>query len=177
MSKRVLVIGGSVRQEESRSNLLVDVIDELARNLASSTVVWKLGYKPLPLAQHAWHKDPGLSNNENVSGLATAIAEADVIALVSPIYNGSYSGALKNALDCMLGDAFRGKQIVLASVGSDATGLLPCLHLQDVARTMRGQVYSRFTVVDSNNSIDFEKMTVTESVRARLTEIMEEVTA
>lgn len=175
--KKMLIIGGSVRQEESRSNFVVDVIDRVAKNLGITPVVWKLGYKPLPLAQHAWHKNPSLSNNENVEGLAAAIAEAEVVVLVSPIYNGSYSGALKNALDCMLGDAFRGKQVILVSIGSDATGLLPCLHLQDVARTMRAQVYSRFTVVDSGINIDFEHKTVDASITERLTEIINEVAA
>lgn len=175
MSKKVLIIGGSVRQEESKSNFIVDVVEDVLKDIGVTPAVWKLGYKPLPLAQHAWHKDPSLSNDENVNGFAAAIAEAEVVVLVSPIYNGSYTGVLKNALDCMLGDAFRGKQVVLVSVGSDATGLLPCLHLQDVARTMRAQVYSRFTAVDSSTDLDIEQRTVNGSVTARLTEIMKEV--
>lgn len=171
----MLIIGGSVRQEESKSNFIVNVIEELAVNLGVRPVVWKLGYKPLPLAQHAWHKNPSLSNDENVEGLATAIAEAEVVFLVSPIYNGSYSGALKNALDCMLGDALEGKQVVLVSVGSDATGLLPCLHLQDVARTMRAQVYRRFTVINSSTNMDFYHKTLDGTMTSRLIEIIEDV--
>lgn len=174
MSKKMLIIGGSVRQEESRSNFLIDVIEDVAVNLGVSPVVWKLGYKPLPLAQHTWHKNPSLSNDENVEGLAAAIAEAEVICMVSPIYNGSYSGALKNALDCMLGDALDGKQVVLVSLGSGSTAILPCVHLQDVARTMGGEVYHRFAVVASSN-MDFEQKSVDGAVTTRLTEIIEAV--
>lgn len=170
----MLIIGGSVRQEESKSNFVVDVIENIAKKHGSSPVVWKLGYKPLPLAQHAWHKDPSASNDKNVLGLAAAIAEAEVVCLVSPIYNGSYSGALKNALDGMLGDAFEGKQVVLVSVGSGSTALLPCVHLQDVARTMGAGVYHRFAVVMSNN-LNFEDRTVDQSVTTRLSEILEAV--
>lgn len=176
MAKKMLIIGGSVRQEESRSNFIVDVIEKLAINLGVRTVVWKLGYKPLPLAQHAWHKNPSLSNDMNVEGLAATIAETEVIFLVSPIYNGSYSGTLKNALDCMLGDALEGKQVVLVGVGSGSTALLPCVHLQDVARTMGGEVFHRFAVVMSNN-LDFEQKTVDEVMTTRFTEIIEAVTA
>lgn len=175
MSKKVLVIGGSVRQEESKSNFLVDVIEELAIGLNIYLKVWKLGYKPLPLAQHTWHKNPSLSNNENVTGLAAAIDEAEVVCLVSPIYNGSYSGAMKNALDCMLGDALKGKRVMLVGMGSGATALLPCTHLQDVARTMGGEVYHRFAVVMGSN-IDFEQKKVDDATRVRLTEILEAVT-
>lgn len=174
MSKKMLIIGGSVRQEESKSNFIVDVIEERAINLGVRPVVWKLGYKPLPLAQHAWHKNPSLSNDQNVDGLAAAIAEAEVVFLVSPIYNGSYSGALKNALDCMLGDALENKQVILVGVGPGSTALLPCVHLQDVARTMRAQVYHRFAVVTSKD-FDLEQKTVDEAMTTRFTEIIEAV--
>lgn len=174
MSKKILIIGGSVRQEESRSNFIIDVIEEQAINLGVQPVIWKLGYKPLPLAKHAWHKNPSLSNDENVEGLAAAIAEAEVVFLVTPIYNGSYSGALKNALDCMLGDAFEGKQVVLVGVGSGSTAILPCVHLQDVARTMGGEVYHRFAVVMSSN-LDFEQKTVDGAMTTRFAEIIQAV--
>lgn len=174
MTKKVLIIGGSVRQEESRSNFLIDVIEKLAINLGVHPVVWKLGYKPLPLAQHEWHKNPSLSNDTNVKEFAEAIAEAEVVFLVSPIYNGSYSGALKNALDCMLGDALEGKTVVLVGFGSGSTAILPCVHLQDVARTMGAQVYHRFAVVTSSN-IDFEEKSVDEAVKTRFIEIIKVV--
>lgn len=175
MSKNILIIGGSIRQEESKSNFVTDIIEELAEKLGQQSTIWKLGYKPLPLAQHSWHKNPSLSNDENVEGLAEAISGAEVIFLVSPIYNGSYSGALKNALDCMLGDAFEGKQLVLVSVGSGSTALLPCIHLQDVARTMGARVYHRFAVVTSND-LDFEQKLLDQAMIVRLTEIIKEVT-
>lgn len=174
MSKKVLVIGGSVRQEESRSNFIIDCIEKLVKTLGATPIIWKLGYQPLPLAQHSWHKNPSLSNNDNVAALAEAISATEVVVLVSPLYNGSYSGALKNALDCMLGDALEGKLVVLVSVGSGSTALLPCLHLQDVARTMGAQVYHRFAVIMSDQ-IDFEEKVVNKKVTTRLTEILTEV--
>lgn len=170
----MLIIGGSVRQEESKSNFIIDVIEKQAIDLGVQPVTWKLGYKPLPLAQHSWHKNPSLSNDENVDGLATAIAEAEVVFMVSPIYNGSYSGALKNALDCMLGDALENKRVVLVGVGSGSTALLPCVHLQDVARTMKGEVYHRFAVV-TEKDFNFEQKTVDEAMTTRFTEIIEVV--
>lgn len=173
--ENILIIGSSVRQEDSKSNLVVDVIESELKILGLSPSVWKIGYKPLPLAQHAWHKNPSLSNDENVIGLASAIDEANIIILVSPIYNGSYSGALKNALDCMLGDAFDGKRVALFSMGSDSTAILPCLHLQDVARTMDGEVYHRFTVV-SSNKIDLENRVIDDEINSRIKEILEDLT-
>ncbi len=170
----MLIIGGSVRQEESKSNFIVDVIENLAKEQGASPVVWKLGYKPLPLAQHTWHKNPSLSNDQNVEGLASAIAKAEVVFMITPIYNGSYSGVLKNALDGMLGDACEGKRVVLVGVGSGATAILPCVHLQDVARTMGAEVYHRFAVVTSND-FNFDLKSVDEAMTTRLTEIIQAV--
>ena len=176
MTKQILVIGGSVRQEESKSNFIIDVIEEICTKLGNTPAIWKLGYKPLPLAEHSWHKNPSVSNDANVEGLAAAIADAKVVVLVSPIYNGSYSGALKNALDCMLGDALEGRQAVLVGVGSGSTALLPCVHLQDVARTMGAEVYRRFAVVTSHD-FDFDQKSVDTAMTKRLTEIIQAVTA
>lgn len=174
MNKRILIIGSSVRQEQSRSNLLVDTIEFLANTNGLEPHVWKLGYKPLPPAQHSWHKNPSLSDDRNVEEFAEEIAGADIVVLVSPIYNGSYTGVLKNALDCMLGDAFSGKQVVLVGVGSGATATIPCLHLQDVARTMGGQVYHRF-IVAMNADINFEEKIISDSIKTRISEVIKGV--
>ncbi len=171
MGKRILIIGSSVRREDSRSNILVDAVESVAASIGADAKTWKLGHKPLPLAQHEWHKNPSLSNDSNVEDLAARIADADIIAIVTPIYNGSYTGVLKNALDCMLGDALAGKQVVLAGFGSGATAIIPCLHLQDVSRTMGAQVYHRFIVATSTD-VDFEHKTISDSVRSRIGEII-----
>ncbi len=171
MDKRILIIGSSVRQEESRSNLLVDSIKSTADTIGAQTRDWKLGYEPLPPAQHDWHKNPSLSNDKNVVGFAEEVSAADIIVIVTPIYNGSYTGVLKNALDCMLGDAFSGKQVVLVGFGSGATATIPCLHLQDVARTMGAQVYHRFIVAMSSD-IDFAQRTVSDAIQTRVNEVL-----
>lgn len=165
---KILVVGGSSRDEESRSNVVVDCVSKLFSENAST---WKIAQKSLPLAKHEWHKNPALSNDDNVIGFAKEVEESAVIIFVSPIYNGSYTAHLKNALDCMDGSALFGKTIVLVGVGSDSTAILPALHLQDVARTMGGFVYPRFTVVNKNQ-IDIEKRSIDQDISERLEEII-----
>jgi len=148
--------------------VVVDCIQGLFESMSSS---WKLAERPLPLAKHEWHKNPALSNDDNVIGLANEIEGSDVIVFVSPIYNGSYTAHLKNALDCMDGSALYEKTIVLVSVGSDSTAILPALHLQDVARTMGGFVYPRFTVINQNQ-IDIENRSIDQGISERLEEII-----
>ena len=91
---KLFIVGGSSRNEESRSNVVVDCIQGLFESMSSS---WKLAERPLPLAKHKWLKNPALSNDDNVIGLANEIEGSDVIVFVSPIYNGSYTASLTPA--------------------------------------------------------------------------------
>lgn len=167
---KVFIVGGSSRSEGSYSNVVVDCISSA---FGSDSGTWKIAERPLPLAKHEWHKNPSLSDDSNVIGFANEIEESDVVVLVSPIYNGSYTAHLKNALDCMDGSALYGKTVVIVSVGSDSTAILPALHLQDVARTMGGLVYPRFTVVDKAK-IDIDNRSVKEDIMIRILEIIED---
>ena len=147
MSKRKLfVISGSPRKEESVTHALTEaIIEQASRDFDVSA--WKLGYRPVSEAMPEFHKDPFAQGNpKEVIELAEEVKVADVIVLCTPVYNGSYSAHLKNALDCLWWDAFRGKQVILASHGSMTAGI-PLSHLQDVVRTMQGTVVNSLIVV------------------------------
>jgi len=151
--KRLLIVSGSPRKEESLTHALADAIADGFKG-SFDVDVWKLGYKPVSEAEPKFHKNPFDDKNpKEVVELAEAVKGADLIALCTPIYNGSYSAHLKNALDCMSWDAFRGKRVLLASHGSMTAGI-PLNHLQDVVRTMQGAVINSLVVVgrDSFNS-------------------------
>jgi FMN reductase len=47
-----------------------------------------------------------------------ALAEADAVILASPVYRGSFTGALKNLLDLTPLEALRGKPIGLVAMGA-----------------------------------------------------------
>lgn len=165
---KALIIGGSSRNEDSRSNV---VVDEISKLFPLAVKVWKIAEKPLPLAKHEWHKNPSASGDKSVIELAEEIEKSNLIVLVSPIYNGSYTAHIKNALDCMDGSAFYNKTVVLVSVGSGSTAILPATHLQDVARTMGGLVYPRFVVVNQAQ-IDFENRTIDDGVLDRIEDVV-----
>ena len=95
--------------------------------------------RPLPIADPAYHRNVDETPDANVRAMARQVAEADGIVLASPLYHGSYSGVLKNALDCLAFDAFRGKPVGLLSHGSQSKRCAqPCDHLLPVVRTIHG---------------------------------------
>jgi FMN reductase len=50
--------------------------------------------------------------------VVAAVAEADAVLIASPVYRGSFTGALKNLLDLTPVDALRGKPIGIVAMGA-----------------------------------------------------------
>lgn len=168
--KNTLIIGGSPRTTISKSNLIVDYIS----SILPGSNVWKLGKKPLPTAKPEWHEDPSNSEDKTVVNFYDAIQKSEQIIIVSPTYHGSFTSHLKNALDCMGKNDFRGKTVFLCGMGYGVSAILPCIHLQDVVRTMKGNVYPRFIAVD-NSDVNIDDGSLSKKSTDRINEIIGEI--
>ncbi len=114
-------------------------LEELLIKEGVETIFWDLGTKPLPIAIPEFHNRPEANPNKQVSRFAKEIREADGIILGSPMYHGSYSGVLKNALDNLPSDAFYLKAVGLVSHSSNARSCVkPCNDLRPIVRSLRG---------------------------------------
>jgi azobenzene reductase len=171
---KVLIISGSPRdQDTSKTFKLASIIHAEALSQGHKSSIWNLAEKPLPIAEPSFHADPLAEGNpELVREFASVVHESDSIVLCTPTYHGSYSALLKNALDCMAEDQFKGKTVVLASHGWSATAMTPCTHLQDVVRTMQGNVYRRFFVAETGCLATSQ---LAEKDAKRLKEILEDI--
>ena len=171
--KKVLIISGSPRTDASVTNVLADIFDKIAEESGLDSSVWKLGERPLPASQHAWHQDPFAADcPEVVRSFATVIRDSEIIILITPTYHGSYSGLLKNAIDCMQADVFRNKMVVLSSIGWGATAAIPLSHLADVVRTTKGWVEPSLVIAEISD-IDVSKRDINNgSVKTRIAEIV-----
>lgn len=72
-----------------------------------------------------------LTNHECAVDFRARIASADAIVIVTPEYNHSFPGTLKNAIDLARGEWFA-KPIALVSYGGIAGGLRAVEHLRHV---------------------------------------------
>ena len=170
--KKILIIGGSPRLEsDSKTTKLAREIEEVAKSIDLDVSVWLLGEKPLPTAKPHYHEDPmDKDNPAEVREFAKAVSDAELLVLTTPTYHGSYSSHLKNAIDCLSGDGFENKTVVIASQGWSATAMAPAMHLQDVVRTLQGTPFRRFIVANVGDL----SPKITSALKERITEILQE---
>ncbi|WP_224449486.1 NADPH-dependent FMN reductase [Haloprofundus salilacus] len=87
---------------------------------------------------------PVLNADERTAGdaerLRRAVREADAVLLGTPVYHGSYSGVLKNALDYCRFDELEGKTVGLLAVAGGAFPVTALDHLRSVCRAFNAWV-------------------------------------
>lgn len=89
-------------------------------NLADVRIAWADGRPP---EQYG----------DDTAQVISRVREADAVVLASPVYRGSYTGALKNLLDQLPIDALAGKPIGIVAMGATTHHYLGVdWHLRDV---------------------------------------------
>ncbi|MFD0564909.1 NADPH-dependent FMN reductase [Kitasatospora saccharophila] len=135
--REVLVLCGSVRADGYTGALARHAADCLRQQGFRSTV-WELGTRPLPIADPAHHHDPAANPDPSVQEFVAAAQRAEAFVLAGPVYHNSYSGVLKNALDCLSIAEFDGKPVGLLAHGPKLTAVQACDHLRIVVRGLYG---------------------------------------
>lgn len=176
--KKVVIILGSVA-EQSHTRALLEYIDSLLSEQGIDTTWWDPRKSPLVFAIPELHKEPEKTPDENVKAFVKLVRGADGFVIGSPLYHGSFSGVLKNALDNLWADAFRDKPVALVGNGSGPTSpnLRPVDHLLIVARTMYGRPLQ--TTIGTNKSnyseIDGKLVLVDEDIKQRAKKMVDEL--
>ena len=80
------------------------------------------------------------------------VDNADAVILGSPMYHGSYSGVLKNALDYCGFDEFEGKTVGLLAVSGGAFPVTTLEHLRSVCRALNAWVLPHQAAVPKAHS-------------------------
>ncbi|WP_380675166.1 NADPH-dependent FMN reductase [Salinigranum sp. GCM10025319] len=127
----VLAVCGS-RREESYTRVGLEVALDEAAKAGASTALLDLREVDLPPL------DADLDAEEQGDGarLLAAVDEADAVLLGTPVYHGSYSGVLKNALDYCGFDEFEGKTVGLLAVAGGSFPVTALDHLRSVCRAL-----------------------------------------
>ena len=147
MSEQPHVTGlcGSLRDASYTRVALRHALDEAAAFGATTTMIDLREYE-LPVF------DPDNRDTGDANRLQKELQTADSVILGSPMYHGSYSGALKNALDYSGFDEFENTTVGLLGVsgGRFPTGTVE--HLRSVCRALNAWVLPHQAVVPSASS-------------------------
>jgi len=126
-SPRIVALAGSLRAA-SYNKQLVRIAADGARAAGADVTFLDLAEYPLPVFDEDLEAAEGMP--ENAARLKAHFVASDGILIASPEYNGSLSGALKNAIDWVsrkTGDepplaAFSGKAVALMAASPGALG-------------------------------------------------------
>ena len=138
ISVKITLICGSTATK-SHTRCLLKHIESLLHEKSVETSFWDLRDKHMVFAVPELHATPMETPDKNVKDFIKLIESSDGIVIGSPLYHGSYSGVLKNALDNLYLDAFRNKAVALVSHGYGVRNAIKaCEHLRSVIRTLYG---------------------------------------
>lgn len=135
---KILAFAGSLR-EHSYSKRVVKTAIKGAETAGAEVTYIDLRDYPMPIYNEDDHKKDGFS--PNALEFQKLLAAHDGLLIASPEYNGSLSGALKNAIDWAsrasedykMGEVFKGKIAAIMTESPGAFGGLRCLgHLRGV---------------------------------------------
>ena len=174
---KVLLLCGSIANK-SHTNALLHYIENLFIIEKAEVLFWDLKTKPLPVALPEYHRDPTRHPDKEVREFVDKIEESQIIILGSPLYHGSYSGVLKNALDNLRWDAFTSKWVgLVGNAGSIRANHAEFSHLRQVVNTLVG--YTAQTQIGACNK-DYEEtlekyILINDEVKDRCSRLVKEL--
>jgi NAD(P)H-dependent FMN reductase len=125
----VVALCGSLRDSSYTRRALTRALDGVRAAGGSGAVIDLREYDLPPL-------DPDLDTQGDSDAVVRRVREADAVLLGTPMYHGSYSGVLKNALDHCGFDEFEGKTVGLLAVAGGGFPVTALDHLRSVCRAL-----------------------------------------
>ena len=132
-SPSVVAVSGSLR-DESYTRTALKYVLEAAADAGAETTLLDLREYDLPVY------DPNADDPDDAEEAMRIVREADAVALGTPVYHGSYSGALKNFHDYCGWDEYEDTTVgLLATAGGGSYGST-LDHLRITVRGVHGWV-------------------------------------
>lgn len=153
---KVVAICGSLR-DSSRTRVALTEALAAAKDIGATTELIDLEDYELPSLNAVDGDVP------DARTLRKSVEQADSVLLGTPNYHGSYSGALKNALDYCGRDEFEGTTVGLLEVAAGDFPGSALIHLRTVSRTLRAWTLpTEVAIPNSSAAVDENRITDSE---------------
>ncbi|WP_420182746.1 NADPH-dependent FMN reductase [Haloarcula sp. KBTZ06] len=163
----IVGVVGSLR-EESYTRVGIERALVAAEELGATTELLDLQKFDLPVFD-ADHREVG-----DAVEFADRVHAADSILLGTPVYHGSYSGVLKNALDYCGFDEFEHKTVGLLAVAGGGFPITALEHLRSVCRALNCWVIPHQAAVPNAHNHIADGQIVDADIEERVTSLGEE---
>lgn len=142
----VVAICGS-RRENSVTRIALHECLSGAREHAAETVLIDLRDRRIPPF------DPDVDTPPSVREMAFQVRKADAIILGTPMYHGSYSGVLKNAIDYCGFEEFENTTVGLVGVAGGRFPITALEHLRSICRSLNAWVLPTQAAIPESHSV------------------------
>ncbi len=116
----ITILSGSTRLNRQSHRVALALEKWIGRQGVHTVEVLDLAEYNFPVMEEVLHRHP--APPEGLADFAERIRRSDAHIFVSPEYNGSYTAALKNAVDYLKEREFSRKVVGIASVSTGANG-------------------------------------------------------
>ncbi len=127
---KIAIILGSVREGRQSHKVAQELAQKFAQQEGVEVELIDLAVLNLPMMTERINKMP--QPPANLVQFSESVNKADAVILVSPEYNGSYTGVLKNAIDYLLKEFYRKPIGTVAVAGGKFGGLNATHHIQSL---------------------------------------------
>lgn len=151
---KFVILSGSVRNDRQTHGAVLFIAKRMQEQFSLDVEIVDLKEYNLPPLHETLHEN----SPENVKKLGDILDKADGILFASPEYNGSFSSALKNAIDFYPKSTYQRKPIGVISVSAGALGGIraaQAMQLQILA-LMAYPIYRMMTVANVQDLVDHE---------------------
>lgn len=141
---KIAVISGSMRPKRQSHKIAVEIVKRLKEQNDIEPILLDIKEKPLPLLESTYKSHP--SPTDNMHWWKEQLDQAHGIIIVSPEYNSSFSGPLKNTLDYFF-EEYKGKPMAIATASSGVLGGIHAAHaLQQFCLKVGGILQPAFLI-------------------------------
>lgn len=177
---KVLAFSGSLRND-SFNKKLINEAAEIAKGLGAEVTVIDLKEFPMPIYDSDLEQSEGMP--ESVRKFRSHLLESQVIIIATPEYNGSLSGALKNAIDWASRDekgngsrdAFKNKTFLVMSASIGGGGQAVLNHLTQILERLGAKVSPRqVSITNATNAFNSDGKLINNTYKLALKQEIEQ---